>query len=149
MTGHMRVGATKGMVLALLAAMLLTLSACGNKKTQTAESSVTLPVENGAVIGTGSVSFAMEIKDQNGQVTAFTVKTDEKTVGGALQTLGVIDGEKGQYGLYVKTANGISADYDKDGVYWAFYINGAYAETSVDATTITEGATYALCVEKG
>ena len=77
MTGHMRVGATKGMVLALLAAMLLTLSACGDKKTQTAESSVTLPVENGAVIGTGSVSFAMEIKDQNGQVTAFTVKTDE------------------------------------------------------------------------
>ena len=47
-----------------------------------------------------------------------------------------------------KTVNGMTADYDKDGVYWAFYIDGEYAMTGVDATNITEGAQYAFRMEK-
>lgn len=47
-----------------------------------------------------------------------------------------------------KTVNGMTADYDKDGVYWAFYINGEYAMTGVDATNITDGAQYAFRMEK-
>lgn len=140
------------MILALVAAMLMSMTACSQKKTTGEDSgntAVTLPIEEGATIGTGARSFAMEIRDKDGNATDFTVKTDEKTVGAALQNLGVIEGEEGQYGLYIKTANGIAADYDKDGVYWAFYIDGAYANTSVDATEITDGTAYALAVEKG
>ena len=69
-------------------------------------------------------------------------------MGDALSQLGLIEGEEGQYGLYVKSVNGIEADYDKDGVYWAFYIDGEYALTSVDATEVTDGAVYAFRVEK-
>ena len=47
-----------------------------------------------------------------------------------------------------KTVNGMAADYDKDGVYWAFYIDGEYAMTGVDATNITDGAQYAFRMEK-
>lgn len=47
-----------------------------------------------------------------------------------------------------KTVNGMTADYDKDGVYWAFYIDGEYAMTGVDATNITDGAQYAFQMEK-
>ncbi len=47
-----------------------------------------------------------------------------------------------------ETVNGITADYDKDGVYWAFYVNDEYAQSGVDSTTITEGAAYAFKVEK-
>ena len=47
-----------------------------------------------------------------------------------------------------KTVNGMTADYDKDGVYWAFYIDGEYAMTVVDATNITDGAQYAFRMEK-
>ena len=47
-----------------------------------------------------------------------------------------------------KTVNGMTADYDKDGVYWAFYIDGEYAMTGVDATNITDGAQYAFRMEK-
>lgn len=42
----------------------------------------------------------------------------------------------------------MTADYDKDGVYWAFYIDGEYAMTGVDATNITDGARYAFRMEK-
>lgn len=47
-----------------------------------------------------------------------------------------------------KTVNGMTADYDKVGVYWAFYIDGEYAMTGVDATNITDGAQYAFRMEK-
>lgn len=47
-----------------------------------------------------------------------------------------------------KTFNGMTADYDKDGVYWVFYIDGEYAMTGVDATNITDGAQYAFRMEK-
>ena len=47
-----------------------------------------------------------------------------------------------------KTVNGMTADYDKDGVYWAFYIDGEYAMTGIDATNITDGARYAFRMEK-
>lgn len=49
------------------------------------------------------------------------------TVGKALLDQGVIAGEDSSYGLYVKTVNGTTLDYDTDGMYWAFYINGEYA----------------------
>lgn len=116
-------------LLALLLALVLTLAlaACGQKE-------VALPVADGAVVGQGAV--------------AFTVNTDEETVGAALLKLGVIAGDDSEYGLYVKTVNGETADYDTDGTYWGFYINGEYAMTGVDATTLEAGATYAFRVEK-
>ena len=61
--------------------------------------------------------------------------------------LELIAGDESEYGLYVKMVNGITADYDADGVYWAFYINGEYAATGVDSTPITEGESYSFKVE--
>jgi hypothetical protein len=69
-------------------------------------------------------------------------------VGDALLELGLIAGEEGAYGLYVKTVNGITADYDVDGTYWAFYIGDDYGMTGVDMTNIEPGATYAFKVSK-
>ena len=66
----------------------------------------------------------------------------------ALLAEGLIEGENGAYGLYVKKVNGIVADYDIDKTYWAFYINGEYAMSGVDTTEIVEGATYSFKVEK-
>ena len=105
-------------------------------------------VENGATIGQGSKTFTMEVTDAEGATITFTVKTDEKTVGAALLALEVIAGDPGEYGLYVKTVNGTTVDYDTDGAYWAFYVDGAYATTGVDQTDIADGSTYAFKVEK-
>jgi hypothetical protein len=69
-------------------------------------------------------------------------------VGEALQALKLIDGEPGDYGLYVKEVTGIRAVYEEDSTYWAFYINGEYGMSGVDATDIEPGASYAFKVEK-
>ena len=127
-------------------AMIITLTACQNVEKEGQQSTGT--VENGAVIGEGSKTFTVEVTDGEGKVTTFTVKSDEQTVGAALLALEVIAGEEGAYGLYVKTVNGVTADYDKDQSWWGFYVDGISAMTGVDSTDITEGSTYGFKVEK-
>lgn len=99
-------------------------------------------------VGEGAHQFTFTVRDAEGNETVFDVHTDKGTVGDALTELELIEGEEGQYGLYVKTVNGITADYDVDGTYWAFYVDGEYAATGVDLTEITDGASYMFAVEK-
>ena len=132
----------------LIVAMALVTVGCSDKD----ERPVAIPAEevsfeDGSVIGEGEKEFAFTVVDKEGNETKLTVKTNEETVGAALLKEGVIEGEDGQYGLYVKTVIGITADYDKDGVYWAFYVNDEYAMTGVDMTEIVEGDSYAFKVE--
>lgn len=101
------------------------------------------------VLGEGESVFALTVTDGEGKSAAYQIHTDETTVGAALQALGLIEGEEGAYGLYVKTVCGITADYDADGSYWAFYIDGEYASAGVDSTEIVPGCSYALRVEQG
>lgn len=94
-------------------------------------------------LGKGEKTFMLEVKAED-ELIVFTINTDKKMLGDALLEYELISGEESQYGLYVKKVNGILADYDVDGSYWAFYIDGEYAITGVDSTEITEGATYRL-----
>lgn len=136
-------------ILAVITAVLLVmvLSACAKTTTIPAGKN-TVGVKNGETVGQGATAFAVEVTDTEGNKTTFTVNTDEKMVGAALQTLNLISGEKGDYGLYVKEVTGITTDYEKDGTYWAFYIDGQYALTGVDSTEVKAGAVYGFAVEK-
>lgn len=138
---------TKLLALALAVLMALSLAACGKKDSGTADK-VELPVADGAVIGQGATAITVQVTGADGKTVTFTVNTDEETVGAALLGLGVIAGDNSEYGLYVKTVNGETADYDKDGAYWAFYINGEYASVGVDYAAPEAGATYGFQVEK-
>lgn len=132
----------------LIAAAALMTTGCSKKDDRKAENAVVIPVTDGAVLGKGETQFAFVIADKEGKETSVTVNTDKTVVGDALIDLGLIEGEAGQYGLYVKKVNGITADYDVDGTYWAFYVDGAYAMTGVDSTDIVPGSTYMFKVEK-
>lgn len=100
------------------------------------------------VLGEGQTMFILNVVDGEGTETNFEIHTDKETVGEALLELELIAGEEGEYGLYVKQVNGITADYDVDQTYWAFYVGDEYATSGVDATTIEEGQTYSLKVSK-
>ena len=91
---------------------------------------------------TAKTSFTVVTTDLDGKETTHTINTDAATVGEALIEEGLIKGHTTDYGLYVDEVNGIALDWDKDGKYWAFYINGEYAMTGVDATNVEDGAVY-------
>ena len=148
----------------LIVAMAFSMTACGgndqekpntevenqvNSTEQDAQSEV---VENSTedvtVLGEGTTVFSFIVVDGEGEEATFEIHTDKAMVGEALLELELIEGEEGAYGLYVKTVNGITADYDLDQTYWGFYINGEMAMTGVDATEVEAGATYSFKVEK-
>ena len=128
----------------LIVAMALT-AGCGEKKQDSNSAGQEVSVNK---LGEGKTQFNFTVVDKGGNETAFDIHTDKTTVGDALLELNLITGEEGAYGLYVKTVNGITADYDVDQTYWAFYVNGEYATAGVDATDIEAGATYSFKVEK-
>lgn len=135
--------------MALLAAAALSLTGC--------QAAVPVPpahpaegsaAADGASVGEGNTQFSLIVSDLSGAQTHITVHTDEKTVGAALLALGLIAGDEGPYGLYIKTVNGVTADYDRDGVYWAFYVGDEYATSGVEQTQIVPGECYALRVSR-
>ena len=129
----------------LIVAMAFT-TGCGEKKPN--DNATGQEVSRGGVLGEGKTRFAFTVVDKEGKETAFEIHTDKSTVGEALLEVGMIEGEEGPYGLYVKTVNGITADYDVDQTYWAFYVNGEYAMSGVETTNIEDGTTYSFKVEK-
>ena len=133
----------KSMLLCMMLAMAFTVAGCGSK-TESIETAEAQEI----VLGDGSVKITVIVVDADGNETNFVVSTDKETVGDALLELNLIEGDDSEYGLYVKTVNGITADYDTDGTYWAFYVNGEYASTGVDSTPVNEGDTYEFKVEK-
>lgn len=126
----------------LIAVTALIAVGCQEKSSKDDETAVS------EVLGDGAVKFYFTVTDQDGKSEKFEINTDKEIVGDALQELGLISGEEGEYGLYVKIVNGIEADFNKDGTYWAFYINGNYAMSGIDSTKIEAGSTYTLKVEK-
>lgn len=133
-----------------IAAIALFASGCNNTTPPVTEekSSVEAPEIQATVLGEGETSFLFTVTDGEGNETAFEIHTNKTVVGEALQELGLIEGEEGQYGLYVKKVNGITADYDTTGTYWAFYVNGKMAPTGVDMTEIVAGESYGFVVSK-
>lgn len=121
------------LLLVLSAAIALTAVGCDDKNSDTPQ----------------EVEFVFKVVTASGEEKTFTVRTDKEKVGEALVDAGLIAGEDGPYGLYVKTVDGETLDYESDGKYWAFYVDGAYAPTGVDVTKIEAGREYSFRAEKG
>lgn len=165
---------TRIAALLLALVMVFALAACGETPTApTAQVSASPAVEESAAPATESPAADDEMENDvwadatytedtelgegakvltvectaGGKTVTFTIHTDAATVGEALKPLGLITGDESEFGMYVKTVNGMAADYDADGYYWAFYADGEYAPTGVDSTDIAEGVTYSLVRE--
>ena len=131
----------------LAAIMLFSFAACSGKATPTdavQSAGGTAEVIN---VGEGQTSFDFIVVDADGNTASYKISTDKKTVGEALLDAELIAGDNGAYGLYVKTVAGKTYDYEKDGKYWAFYIDGELAPTGVDMTDVTAGVTYSFRAE--
>ena len=136
-------------LLALVLAFVLTaaaaLTGCSGAPTET-----TQPlgqVTNTTELGEGSKTFELTVEDKEGILHSYRIHTDEEMVGFALIEHELIEGEQGQYGMYIKSVLGQTLAYEPDGMYWAFYVNGEYALTGVDQTPIQADTAYLLKAE--
>ncbi len=97
--------------------------------------------------GKGKNTVQVEIRADNKSVV-FTINTDAEMLGDALIEHKLIEGEEGPYGIYIKKANGIEADFDKDQSYWSLSMDGEYLMSGVDTTPISDGEHYELTYTK-
>lgn len=92
----------------------------------------------------GAKTLTVDIVHSDGTTNTVTIDTDAEYVGEALMEEGIVEGEQAEYGLYMTKVDGEQAIYETDGAYWAFYVNGEYANTGIDMTPIEEGVSYSL-----
>lgn len=133
----------------LVAIMVIMFTACTSNEDLADEES-TIDVEENmddvsgdvTFIGEGNTVFTFTVTFEDATMHLYEVSTDAVTVGDALLELNLIEGEDSEYGLYVKTVDGVTLDWDTDAAYWAFYVDGEYATSSVDSTEIVDGSIY-------
>ena len=136
---------------ALLLCMTLLLSACGSREVLPQVWEDATYTED-TTLGEGSKMVDVYVTAADKSVK-LTIKTDEENLGAALLALGIVDGDMGDFGLYVKVVNGMTADYDVDASWWGFnrVLPDGTRETmmtGVDGVTISDGEAYELIYSK-
>ena len=137
---------TKKLVVGMLLCLMMVIFAgCGKKDANDlwADAVYTEDVEVGEGAKTVLVDYTLGEK----KIT-FTIHTDQDILGEILLGNELITGEDGPYGLYIKSVNGVQADYDKDQAYWAVYQDGEYLMTGVDSTEVSDGDHYEFVYTK-
>lgn len=87
----------------------------------------------------GTKTITVEVLHGDGSTKSFTYTTTAEFLGEVLLDQGLVQGEEGEYGLYILTVDGEDAVYEDDGAYWALYQNGEYATSGADTTPIQDG----------
>ena len=49
--------------------------------------------------------------------------------------------------MSVKNVNGITAEYETDGTYWAFYVNGEYCNYGISSQPVEDGDAFQIVYE--
>lgn len=94
----------------------------------------------------GSKAVKIEVTDNEGKITTYETKTDAEYLSQIFDEIDdlTVEGPEGDYGLYIDTVNGLTADYAADGAYWSIYVNGEYGNYSADQQPVTDGDVYGL-----
>ena len=108
----------------LLAAASLTIYSCLAPRTQTGSKTITVNVDH------------LALDD-----TSFTVSTDAEYLRAALEQEGLIAGVEDEYGLWLTTVDGETAD-ESEQQWWGYDVNGEMALYGVDGQIITDGDVY-------
>lgn len=95
----------------------------------------------------GSKTLTIEVSAPDYSKT-HEIKTDAEFLGEALKEEGIIEGEEGQYGLFITSVDSIKADDSKQ-QWWCITKGGADVMTGVDVTPIADGDTFELTLKEG
>ena len=105
-----------------------------------------------AVIKPGTVEGAKRItvtvQHLDGQEKNFIINTDEEYLRGALEQEDLVSGNETEFGLYLLTVDGETADESKQ-QWWGYTANGEFAEFGVDEQPIADGDVFVFTLNEG
>ena len=78
----------------------------------------------------------------------FEFDTDAKYLGEVLESENLVDGESGEYGLFITTVDEETADDSKQ-QWWCITKGGEQVNTSADQTPVSDGDAFELTLKEG
>ena len=94
------------------------------------------------------ITIEVAVTHGDGTVKDFSIRTDALNLRGALEQEELIAGDESEYGLYVKTVDGETADESQQ-QWWCFTKGGEMLMTGVDDTSIADGDHYEIVLTVG
>lgn len=97
----------------------------------------------------GDKSITIEVVDNEQKSTVYEVHTDAEYLRQAMEDAVGLEftGKEGEYGILVETVNGVRADFNLDGAYWSFYVNGSYCTYGLDTQPVNDGDAFQIKYE--
>ena len=96
----------------------------------------------------GKTHITFVVVHGDGSEKEFAIATDEVTLRGALEQEKLIEGNESEWGLYVLTVDGETAD-EAQQQWWCLTNDGEMTATGVDDTVIADGEHYEFTLTTG
>ena len=100
----------------------------------------------------GGKTITVEVITNDGTTQSYTIKTDKEYLRAAIDADGQIkvDGEDSEFGLFMKTVNGVTVSDDPMAQeWWCLTKNGETHMTGIDNTVIADGEKYEITFKVG
>lgn len=100
----------------------------------------------------GTKAYSLTVVDDQGTEKAYSGKTDAEFLSGLMDELKAggdftYEASESDYGLFIESVNGLGANYDLNGSYWAIYVNGEYGMYGADSQPVADGDSFSLVYE--
>lgn len=95
-----------------------------------------------------SLRLTVEVIHKDGSSREFALETEKRTLGDALVEGKVVEDNQGPYGLYILTADGETADADRE-EWWSISKDGEPLTVGAGEQPIAEGEHYELTFSVG
>ena len=96
----------------------------------------------------GSKQITVSVVFEDASVKEHEITTQQEYLRGALEEHGLVEGDESEYGLFIKTVDGVTADESKQ-QWWCITKIGEQVNTSVDQTPIADGDRFELTLTTG
>lgn len=98
----------------------------------------------------GAKAITIEVVSKT-ETTVYELKTDADYLRQAMEEAAeeglTFSGSESEYGMYVETVNGETADFAADGAYWSFYVNDGYCNYGIDTQPVNNGDAFKIVYE--
>ena len=104
--------------------------------------------QQGSAVSAAVKNITVKVVHKDGSEKEFAIAAQGETLREALEQEKLVEGEDGQYGLFIKSADGETAD-DGNQEWWCVTKGGEQVNTGVDGVKIADGDVYELTLTVG
>ena len=96
----------------------------------------------------GEKTITVRVQHLQGETSEYQFSTDAEYLRQALEEQELIEGEEAEFGIWVHTVDGETADESRQ-QWWGYNVNGQYGEYGVETQPVADGDVYEFVLNEG